>query len=119
MPKNPRGDADALSELTDKLETCDTEILNFVVALKAKNLELQKKIAKLQAEIVSKNNEIAAILGNEISDSESEALEHKLADEIAGVMARVEMRVVQSEKLSADSTTQVQPNHPPAANPQD
>jgi hypothetical protein len=47
-----------ISELIAKLKTCDPEIQNYVTALKAENLKLQREIAKYQAQQVTLENRI-------------------------------------------------------------
>lgn len=48
----------SFSSLTAKLKTCDPEIQNYVTALKAENLKLQREIAKYQAQQVTLENRI-------------------------------------------------------------
>lgn len=54
-------DADPMSSLRAKLNVADPEIQHYVSALEAKNLKLQKQIAKHQVENVSLNNRIALL----------------------------------------------------------
>lgn len=49
------------NSLTSKLKVCDREVINYVTALEAENLKLQKKIAKLQVQNTSRQNEIATL----------------------------------------------------------
>jgi len=49
------------NDLTSKLKVADTEIHNYVVALEAENLKLQKQIAKLEVENVSQQHKIVAL----------------------------------------------------------
>jgi 16S rRNA C1402 (ribose-2'-O) methylase RsmI len=58
-----------ISELMAKLKTCDPEIQNYVTALKAENLKLQREIAKYQAQQVTLENRIK-ILEEENSKGE-------------------------------------------------
>ena len=49
------------NNLTMKLDLCDSEIQNYVVALETKNAKLQKEIAKLEVENISYQHKITAI----------------------------------------------------------
>ncbi len=48
-------------EITKKLQGADPELSRFVKELEKENLRLHKKIAKLQVENVTKDNEIKAL----------------------------------------------------------
>jgi hypothetical protein len=48
-------------EITKKLRRADPGLSAYVVELEKENLRLQKQVAKLQVESVSKNNEIKAL----------------------------------------------------------
>jgi predicted nuclease with TOPRIM domain len=54
----------ALSSLRNKLTSADVEIQNYMTALEAENLRLQKQVAKLQVDNVSLNNRIKAFIEN-------------------------------------------------------
>lgn len=49
------------STLDHKLSNCDMEVQDFVTALKKENLKLTKKIARLQAELVTERNRIGPV----------------------------------------------------------
>lgn len=48
-------------DLSAKLKACDPEIQNYVIALEAENLKLQKQIAKHQAENVTLKNRVKVL----------------------------------------------------------
>lgn len=48
-------------ELQAKLKTCDPEIQQYLVALKAENSRLQKQIVKLEAKNITCNHRILAL----------------------------------------------------------
>jgi SMC interacting uncharacterized protein involved in chromosome segregation len=48
-------------EITQKLKGADPELSRYIVELEKKNIRLHKKVAKLQVEVLSKNNEIKAL----------------------------------------------------------
>ena len=53
--------SDPMTELAAKIKQADSEVQNFISALKAENLALNKKIAKLQAQNVSLNSRVKAL----------------------------------------------------------
>jgi hypothetical protein len=48
-------------EITKKLKGADPELSMYIIELEKENLRLQKKVAKLQVENTSKDNEIKAL----------------------------------------------------------
>jgi hypothetical protein len=49
------------ASLTAKMKTADIELRNYIMELEKKNLKLHDKLAKLQVQNVSQQNEIKAI----------------------------------------------------------
>lgn len=73
-------ESDPIASVHGKLKSCDPEIQHYVLALENENLKLTKQVAKLQAENMTANNGIKALIKQNEKDKR-----HALTDAMAKI----------------------------------